>query len=225
MTAEEAKQAKEKRSKYCQPCLDVPTNARPVLYFRHKLQRGFLSRDVPPKEDEMETMSEYLTELETYTDLEVSIIKATKINKVLKAMIKIPSIPQNEIHQFKERSLKLLGKWNETLSADPGAGGSGEKDDDSKPEAAAPTTNGATKDTEAQAAQADAGEAEAPEEEKEEALEKKIGTTTEGEKEAEDAKQPVADKAEDVDSENGDEPDVDGAAAKEYQPPSVETAS
>ncbi|KAI4260442.1 MAG: hypothetical protein LQ352_000304 [Teloschistes flavicans] len=209
MTAEEAKQAKEKR----------------ILYFRHKLQRGFLSRDVPPKEDEMETMSEYLTELETYTDLEVSIIKATKINKVLKAMIKIPSIPQNEIHQFKERSLKLLGKWNETLSADPGAGGSGEKDDDSKPEAAAPTTNGATKDTEAQAAQADAGEAEAPEEEKEEALEKKIGTTTEGEKEAEDAKQPVADKAEDVDSENGDEPDVDGAAAKEYQPPSVETAS
>ncbi|KAL8694056.1 MAG: hypothetical protein Q9218_001234 [Villophora microphyllina] len=209
MTAEEAKQAKEKR----------------ILYFRHKLQRGFLSRDVPPKEDEMESMSEYLTELETYTDLEGSIIRATKINKVLKALVKIPSIPQNEIYQFKERSLKLLGKWNETLSADPGAGGSGDKDDDNKAgEAVGPTTNGVSKDTEAQAAKAEAGEDEAPEEESEEALEKKIGTKTEGEKEADD-EQPKAGKPENVDTEMGDEPDVEGAPAKEYQPPTVETAS
>ncbi|KAL8734776.1 MAG: hypothetical protein Q9181_003061 [Wetmoreana brouardii] len=205
MTAEETRQAKEKR----------------ILYFRHKLQRGFLSRDVPPKEDEMESMSEFLTELETYTDLEGSIIRATKINKVLKAMIKIPSIPQNEVYQFKERSLKLLGKWNETLSSDPGATG-GDKDDDVKADATAPTTNGTTKDTEEQAAKAEAGEAEAPEEEgKQEALKSKVGTTTEGDKEADEGK---TSNAEQVDTEQGDEPDVEGAPAKEYQPPSVETA-
>ncbi|KAL9586680.1 MAG: hypothetical protein Q9212_000749 [Teloschistes hypoglaucus] len=215
VSAKEAYQAKEKR----------------ILYFRHKLQRGFLSRDVPPKEEEMGTMAEYLTELETYGDLEATIILNTKINKVLRGMVKIPSIPLDEIHQFKERSLKLLGKWNETLLAHDKAKGSGDSNDDHKAETAASSTNGIIKGAKAQAAQADAGEPEAAEEEKEEDLEKKIGTTTEGAKEAEaeaeDDKQPVAvaDKAEEVETENGDEPDVEGAPAKEYQPPSAETAS
>ncbi|KAL8631547.1 hypothetical protein Q9189_002765 [Teloschistes chrysophthalmus] len=213
VSAKEAYQAKEKR----------------ILYFRHKLQRGFLSRDIPPKEEEMGTMAEYLTELETYGDLEATIILNTKINKVLRGMVKIPSIPLDEIHQFKERSLKLLGKWNETLLAHDKAKGSGDSNDDHKAETAAPSTNGIIKGATAQAAQADAGEVEAAEEEKEEDLEKKIGTTTEGAKEAEaeaeDDKQPVADKADEVETENADEPDAEGAPATEYQPPSVETAS
>ncbi|KAL8714867.1 MAG: hypothetical protein Q9220_001380 [cf. Caloplaca sp. 1 TL-2023] len=204
LTSEEAKNMKEKK----------------VLYFRHKLQRGFLSRDIPPKEDEMKSMSEFLSELETYPDLEGSIIRATKINKVLKAMLKIPSIPQDEVHNFKERSLRLLGKWNETLSNDPGAGGAGDKDDDAKAEASAPMTNGVSKDTEAQAEKAEAGEAAAPEEETSKALENKIGTTTEGEKEAEAGEPPKP-----TAPEEGDEPDVENAPAKEYQPPTVEAAS
>ncbi|KAL8947166.1 MAG: hypothetical protein Q9222_006518 [Ikaeria aurantiellina] len=209
LTAEEAKNMKEKK----------------VLYFRHKLQRGFLSRDIPPKEDEMKSMSEFLSELETYPDLEGSIIRATKINKVLKAMLKIPSIPQDEIYQFKERSLKLLGKWNETLSTDPGVGGAGDKDDDNKAEASAPTTNGVSKDTESQAEKAEAGEAAAPEEETGKALENKIGTTTEGEKEAEAGESHKASAPEKVDDNKGDEADVESAPAKEYQPPTVEAAS
>ncbi|CAL8575398.1 hypothetical protein XPA_001326 [Xanthoria parietina] len=208
MTAEEARNAKEKK----------------VLWFRHKLQRGFLSRDVPPKEDEMKQMSDYLAELETYLDLEPNIIRSTKINKVLKAMIKIPSIPQDEIHQFKDRSLKILAEWNKTLSNEPGNDGQGDKEDDGKEAAAAPTTNGTAKDTEIQAAKAEAGEAVAPEEEKEEALEKKIGTTTEGEKEAEKSEGQSAKEPEKVSEEKGDAPDVENAPAKEYQPPAVEAA-
>ncbi|KAL8967845.1 MAG: hypothetical protein Q9183_002739 [Haloplaca sp. 2 TL-2023] len=208
MTAEEARQAKEKR----------------ILYFRHKLQRGFLSRDVPPKEDEMAGMSDFLAELETYTDLEGSIIRTTKINKVLKAMIKLPSIPQNEIYQFKERCLKLLGKWNEILSNDAGAGTSGEKDDEGgKADDGAPTTNGTTKDTEAQAVKAEAGEAEAPEEEDDATLKNKIGTTTDGAEEAEEGNDTKPDEAEKADAEEGDGPDVDNAPTKEYQPPAIET--
>jgi hypothetical protein len=50
----------------------------------HKLQKGFLSPD-QAKEEEMAKMSSYLAILEAYTDLlEVSILRATKINKVLK---------------------------------------------------------------------------------------------------------------------------------------------
>lgn len=30
-----------------------------VLYYRHKLQRGFLSRDTMPKEDEMKVFSSH----------------------------------------------------------------------------------------------------------------------------------------------------------------------
>ncbi|KAI4277599.1 MAG: hypothetical protein LQ337_001622 [Flavoplaca oasis] len=208
MTAEEAKNAKEKK----------------VLWFRHKLQRGFLSRDMPPKEDEMKQMSEYLTELETYLDLEPNIIRSTKINKVLKAMIKIPSIPQDEIHQFKDRSLKILAAWNKTLSNEPGNDGQGDKEDEGKEAAAAPTTNGTTKDTKGQAAKAEAGEAAAPEEEKKEALENKIGTTTEGEKEADKSEGQAAEEAEKVSDDKGDAPDVENAPAKEYQPPAVEAA-
>ena len=171
----------------------------------------------------MAGMSEFLTELETYTDLEGSIIRTTKINKVLKAMIKLPSIPQNEIYQFKERCLKLLGKWNEILSNDAGAGTSGEKDDEGKADDGAPTTNGTTKDTEAQAAKAEAGEAEAPEKEKDATLKKKIGTTTDGAEEAEEGNKTKSDEAEKADAEEGDAPDVDHAPTKEYQPPAIET--
>ena len=87
-----------------------------VLYYRHKLQRGFLSRDTVPKAEEMKSMSDFLGELETYLDLEGSIIRATKIHKVLKQMIKLENIPLEEDFKFKDRSAKLLVRWNETLS-------------------------------------------------------------------------------------------------------------
>ncbi|KAI4190293.1 MAG: hypothetical protein LQ346_004946 [Caloplaca aetnensis] len=206
LTPEEVRQMKEKR----------------VLYFRHKLQRGFLSRDTPPKEDEMNSMSEFLDELETLPDLEGSIIRTTKINKVLKGMIKLASIPRDEDYHFKDRCLKLLTKWNETLAKE-GSGGLAEKDDDGKADAAAPTTNGTANDSEDHAASAEAGEAAAPEEEKSEALEKKIGTTVEGEKEAEKGGTAKDDKK--IDGDQDDEPDVEGAPAEEYQPPTVDAAT
>lgn len=222
MTEAEVRLGKEKKGMGCWSCgVSSSADDASVLWFRHKLQRGFLSRDVAPKEDEMKQMSEYFTELETFQDLESGVIRATKINKVLKAIIKLPSIPQDEIHHFKDRSLKLLAQWNKTLSDDPGSGAQGEKEDDGK-EAAAPTTNGTTNDSESQAAKAEAGEAAAPEEEDKEALEKKIGTTVEGEKEAEKSTEPAVNEAAKVSDDKGDEPEVENAPAKEYQPPVVQ---
>ena len=176
-------------------------------------------------------MSDFLLELESFPDLEGSIIRATKIHKVLKAMIKLPSIPLDEEYQFKSRSIDLLAKWNDILSNDPNAGSSGDKADEPKTETTTPATNGASKATKQKAEKAEAGEGIAPEEESKEALEDKIGTTVEGEKEAEDLGSKGAEKATELDKtteENqSDEPDIENAPAEEYKPAAdaVETSA
>ena len=69
----------------------------------------------------MKQMSEFVTKLEGYADLEVSIIRGTKINKVLKAILKLGTIPKEEEFKFKPRSQTLLDKWNKLLASDQGA--------------------------------------------------------------------------------------------------------
>ncbi|KAG5361046.1 PWWP domain-containing protein 1 [Yarrowia sp. B02] len=82
-----------------------------VLVIRHKLQRGLLSGSVP-EDSELPGLSQYLTRLEEFEGLETSIIRQTKINKVLKGIVKLESVPKDEEYGFKERSLKLLTEWN-----------------------------------------------------------------------------------------------------------------
>ncbi|CAK7215280.1 hypothetical protein SCUCBS95973_002428 [Sporothrix curviconia] len=93
--------------------------AKEVLFLRHKIQKGLLTRDQAPKEDEMKTVSDYLTKLEGFPDLEVGVIRETKINKVLKAILKIETIPREDEFKFKPRSQTLLEKWNKLLAAEP----------------------------------------------------------------------------------------------------------
>jgi hypothetical protein len=117
-----------------------------VLFLRHKLQKGFLSRDQAPQESEMSAMSNYIKKLEGYGDLEASIIRTTKINKVLKALIKLNTIPKDEEFNFKGRSVELLSKWTKLLGTDGagdenGAGPSSAVEKEDKP-----TTNGTHKD-------------------------------------------------------------------------------
>lgn len=66
----------------------------------------------------MKQMSEFITKLEGYSDLEVSIIRATKINKVLKGILKLEEIPKEAEFKFRERSTELLTKWNKILESD-----------------------------------------------------------------------------------------------------------
>ncbi|KAF2271985.1 uncharacterized protein EI97DRAFT_386856 [Westerdykella ornata] len=105
-----------------------------VLYLRHRLQKGFISRDHPPKEEEMPNMSEYLKQLDDFQNLEAEIIKKTKVHKVLKAILKLDSIPMEEVYNFKKRSADILQKWSGALqSADVAAPSAS---------APAPATNG-----------------------------------------------------------------------------------
>jgi len=92
--------------------------AKEVLFLRHKIQKGLLTRDQEPKEEEMKLMSDYITKLEGFPDLEVSIIRETKINKVLKAILKLDNIPKEDEFKFKPRSQVLLDKWNKLLATD-----------------------------------------------------------------------------------------------------------
>ncbi|KAH6854475.1 hypothetical protein B0I37DRAFT_31641 [Chaetomium sp. MPI-CAGE-AT-0009] len=90
--------------------------SKEVLFLRHKIQKGLLTRDQEPKEDEMKLMSDYITKLEGFPNLEVSIIRETKINKVLKAILKLENIPKEDEFKFKPRSQVLLDKWNKLLA-------------------------------------------------------------------------------------------------------------
>ena len=171
-------------------------------------------------------MSDFLAELEEFPDLEGSIIRTTKIHKVLKAMIKLASIPLDEEFHFKSRSVDLLAKWNEILSNDAGVAPVGDKDDEAKGEDAAqdaaPTTNGDSKMKEEQAAAAEAGEAAAPEEHTEAALENKIGTTVEGEKEADGSVNKASEPEKTAEEAITDAPAVDSNPAGEYKPDTSE---
>ncbi|PTU23844.1 hypothetical protein P175DRAFT_0505630 [Aspergillus ochraceoroseus IBT 24754] len=108
---------------------------REVLFVRHRLQKGFISRDQPPKEEEMQTMSGFLTKLENIEDLEVSIIRSTKIHKVLRMIIKLPSIPRDEEFQFRKRALDILSKWKNVLDSDIVTPAAEDKDKEDKPKA------------------------------------------------------------------------------------------
>lgn len=109
----------------------------------------------------MQSMSDYLGKLEAFPDLEAGIIRKTKINKVLKAILKLGDIPRESELNFKPRSQTLLDKWNKILLADPAPD-------------AAPGANGVNGDTASKSpANGVNGEAEASKETTEEKAEVK----------------------------------------------------
>lgn len=96
----------------------LATREKAVLYLRHRLQKGFLSRDQAPQEAEMAAMADFFSQLEAYENLEPAIIRATKVHKVLKAIVKLSSIPKDEEFGFKKRSAAMLEIWNKRMEAD-----------------------------------------------------------------------------------------------------------
>ena len=113
-----------------------------VLFLRHKLQKGFLSRDQAPQEEEMPQMSSFIKKLEVYGNLDVQIIRSTKINKVLKAIIKLNTIPKDEEFKFRDRSMELLSQMNKLL------GTAEDADTATAEEKMEPPTNGISKEEE-----------------------------------------------------------------------------
>lgn len=102
----------------------------------------------------MNAMSGYFNKLESYTDLEVSIIRHTKIHKVLRMIVKLNTIPRDEEFNFRQRAIGILSKWRNVLDSDP-AGAAEEKEKDSKP-----TANGLLKEGSAESPKTDIEEKE-----------------------------------------------------------------
>ncbi|KAF2113702.1 hypothetical protein BDV96DRAFT_601180 [Lophiotrema nucula] len=80
----EAAAAPEHESKLLSREEQLEGRKKAVLYFRHRLQKGFMSRDQAPKEEDIANMSNNLKQLEAYKDLEEEVIKNTK-NRTLAA--------------------------------------------------------------------------------------------------------------------------------------------
>ncbi|KAK0257495.1 hypothetical protein LTS09_007542 [Friedmanniomyces endolithicus] len=117
-----------------------------VLYLRHRLQKGFLSRDAKPQEGEMSAMADFFSQLENYDTLEPFIIRTTKIHKVLKAIVKLATIPKEEEYNFKKRSAAMLEIWNKRMEADgEGAPASAVEAKDEEKDEKVPATNGDAK--------------------------------------------------------------------------------
>lgn len=97
----------------------------------------------------MPQMASYIKKLEAYGTLEVGIIRNTKINKVLKGIVKLNTIPKDEEYHFRERAVKMLGEWNVLLGAEPAEA---DKQDSAKDDKDTPTaTNGLHKEAEEKA--------------------------------------------------------------------------
>lgn len=133
----------------------------------------------------MSAMAEFFGQLEKYDNLEPSIIRTTKIHKVLKAIVKLATIPKDEEHSFKKRSADLLEIWNKRME--------GEGETAAKPatEEKAPATNGET--SAAPAASEEPAEIKADASKLEEAAEKADDIE---EKDGEKTEEFVADKPE-----------------------------
>ncbi|ETN41415.1 uncharacterized protein HMPREF1541_03350 [Cyphellophora europaea CBS 101466] len=84
-----------------------------VFFLRHKLQRGFLMPNHPPKLEDMSEMSRCLERLEDYRDLDAAIIHTTKVHKVLKGLLKLDWIPKDEEFDISSRSKSLLDRWKQ----------------------------------------------------------------------------------------------------------------
>lgn len=111
-----------------------------------------MQRDQAPKEEEMEQMTKYLSELEAFGEIEVSIIRETKINKVLRGIIKLPSIPKEEQYKFRERCVDVLQAWKTLLDSDiPTPAGPADKE-------VKPETNGVTEEATSAEAKVDDSE-------------------------------------------------------------------
>lgn len=80
-----------------------------VLFIRHKLQKCFLQSDSTPTPSELAKADNLLAELETFPNLEWSVVRDTKIYTALKKIVTLPSVPEEQEYDFKRRCAALIG--------------------------------------------------------------------------------------------------------------------
>lgn len=114
------------------------TREKQVYQIRIDLQKKFLGSEKPQQSD-FALMDRQLSLLEHNSDLEVSIIRKTRVNKVLKMIAKMTDIPGENDYHFASRARALVDRWSQHEPT-PDAG----VDSDSKDTKKANATSGAT---------------------------------------------------------------------------------
>ena len=89
----------------------------PVIFLRYKLQKGFLLTDKLPTAEQLPELSRFLKKLEDSPDLEVGVVKATKIHKVLIAICKLDPVPGNEEFGVKMRCEALIERFEKRMES------------------------------------------------------------------------------------------------------------
>jgi hypothetical protein len=91
-----------------------------ILFLRHKIQKALLSpRDGSEiRASEMASTSRLLQDLEEAGRIEASILKSTKIHRVMKAITKLApdTIPREEEYRFISRARDLLDLYMSVLA-------------------------------------------------------------------------------------------------------------
>ncbi|TAQ84513.1 hypothetical protein B7494_g7155 [Chlorociboria aeruginascens] len=87
-----------------------------LMYLQHKIQKALLNREFAPKPEDMDQISGYISKIESYASIELSVIQGTKIHKVLKSVFKLDNIPRDAEFHIKSRCQALYDKFHEAIS-------------------------------------------------------------------------------------------------------------
>ncbi|CAE6404498.1 unnamed protein product [Rhizoctonia solani] len=89
--------------------------AAKVKEWRHKLQRAFLTKTSPAPE-EMAGLDTVFTTVESYDKMTVEYLSYSKIGKVMRKIIQLPSIPSDDQYHFRQRAQALVTKWQQLIT-------------------------------------------------------------------------------------------------------------
>ncbi|CAE6479640.1 unnamed protein product [Rhizoctonia solani] len=89
--------------------------AAKVKEWRHKLQRAFLTKTSPAPE-EMAGLDTVFTTVESYDKMTVEYLSYSKIGKVMRKIIQLPTIPSDEQYHFRQRAQSLVAKWQQLIT-------------------------------------------------------------------------------------------------------------
>ena len=106
---------------------EMDPETKRVKGWRHTLQRGFLPKDGHINASEMEQHDKTFKQVEAYNEITINQLRSTKIGKVMKRIIQLPSVPQDDVYHFQERAQKLCDRWSEVMGISGGGSASAPK--------------------------------------------------------------------------------------------------
>ncbi|RDW87247.1 hypothetical protein BP5796_02941 [Coleophoma crateriformis] len=87
-----------------------------VLYIRHRIQKGLLTRYKQPVEAELPEIARSISMLEGFGEVDVQIILRTKIHKVCKAVMGLDIFPGDDTFQIRARNALLYERYSKLVN-------------------------------------------------------------------------------------------------------------